>query len=120
MMMGRLFLHKSMGIYYVRASFIMEFIPIAFMNYEKRNKFDPNYINTVLAGFANGKGYLCSVDIYGCKLENDYVIQGFSSHFCNPVITNYWRPNMTEKDCKQIMLQCFRVLFYRDSRASDV
>ncbi len=77
--------------------------PIAFLNYQRRNKFDPNYINSVLAGFSNNKSYLCSVDLYGAKLESNYVLQGFASYFCNPVITNYWRPTMNEEDCKKIM-----------------
>jgi len=53
-------------------------------------------MNTIIAGFSDNKPYICSVDLYGAKMENDYAIQGFASYFCNPVITNYWRPDMDE------------------------
>merc|ERR1712113_321828 len=39
------------------------------INYDKRNKFNPHYINSVIGGFEDGKRYLASVDLHGMKLE---------------------------------------------------
>jgi len=39
-----------------------------------RNKFNPNYINTVLGGIVDGDRYLCTVDVFGAKLENEYAL----------------------------------------------
>jgi 20S proteasome alpha/beta subunit len=38
---------------------------------------------------------------------------------CTPIINNYWNPECSEEEARQIIIQCFRNLFYRDSRASD-
>jgi hypothetical protein len=39
-----------------------------------RNKFNPNFINTVLGGMVDGERYLCTVDVFGAKLENEYAL----------------------------------------------
>jgi len=91
----------------------------AYANYAKRNKFDPNYMTSVVAGFKDGEGYIGYVDHIGTVIDKDYVLTGFASYFCSPLIINNWKADMPLVDAIKIMENCFRVLFYRDKRATD-
>jgi len=44
------------------------------MNYKKRNKFDPNWVNTVMGGFSNGERYLASVNLHGLFIKSNYAL----------------------------------------------
>ena len=66
------------------------------MNYKKRNKFDPNWVNSIMAGYSNGERYLASVNLHGLFIKSNYCLAGFASYFCNPIIKNNWNENMTE------------------------
>ena len=111
---------KIMATIYVRRkileTFVKIFIFIAKINYDKRNKFNPHYINTVIGGFQNGQRYLASVDLHGMKLESNFACYGFASYFAKPILTNYWNPDMPEDQAKKILHKCFEVLFYRDCK----
>lgn len=65
---------------------------------------DPLLLYNVVAGFDKDKSYLASIDLYGTYLENDYVCTGFGEYLCKPIIMNYWKPNMTENQVKDIVI----------------
>ncbi len=44
------------------------------MNYKKRNKFDSNWVNTVMGGFSNGERYLASVNLHGLFIKSNYAL----------------------------------------------
>ena len=46
----------------------------------------PYYVSNVVAGFKDGNRYLGSVDPHGTYLENDFILTGFASMFCKPLI----------------------------------
>ena len=80
---------------------------------------NPLYLTSVLGGYYNKKRYLGYVDLYGTLLENNHILTGYAGYFCKPLIYNYWNENMTEEECKAIIKECFKILFYRDAKASD-
>ena len=86
------------------------------INYDKRNKFDPHFINTVIGGYMDGKAYLASVDHLGMCLPNHYALSGFATYFCNPLVVNKWHKDLTEEEARKIVHNCFEVLFYRDCK----
>ncbi len=76
-------------------------------------------MTSVVGGFKDGKSYLGYVDHIGTVIDKDFVLTGFAGYFCNPLITNGWKADMELVDAVKVMEDCFRVLFYRDKRASD-
>ena len=77
-------------------------------------------MTSVIGGFEKGKSYLGYVDHIGTVIDMDYVLTGFAGYFCQPIITNNWKADMDLVGAIKIMEDCFRVLFYRDKRATDM
>ena len=65
-------------------------IYLARLNYKRRDKFNPNYMNSIIGGFWEDKPYLASVDLFGTYLESPYCLTGFADYMCKPIVTNYW------------------------------
>ena len=59
------------------------------------------------------------VDCFGTLIEDDFLVTGLAHYFCKVLITEKWREDMTEEEAKKVLEDCMRVLFVRDSRASD-
>lgn len=87
--------------------------------YAKRNKMNPLYMTSVIGGFHQGKKYLASVDLFGTLIESDHIVTGFANYLCKPIISNYYRNTMSEKEVKGILEECFKVCYYRDCGAFD-
>jgi 20S proteasome subunit beta 7 len=92
---------------------------LARQSYAKRNKGSPLYMTSLIGGFYGGKRYLAYVDMFGALLEGTNMTTGYAGYFCKPLIANYWKEDMSEKEVKDILKECFRILYYRDSKASD-
>lgn len=73
----------------------------------------------VLGGVSNGKRYLAGVDLYGTLIESNWAATGFAGYLCKPLIYNYWNENMSEEETKAILLECFKVLAYRNTKAFE-
>ena len=73
----------------------------------------------MIAGFQNGERFLGSVDYLGTPIENNWIVTGMAGYFCKPIITNYWNPECDEATALAIIKECFKVLFCRDSSATD-
>ncbi len=84
-------------------------------------KMDPLWISTVVGGVRKdtGESFLGSVDIHGLKIEHNYVLTGISQHYCQVLIENNWKPDMSELEAKQLLATCMSLMFYRDKKASD-
>lgn len=87
--------------------------------YNRRSKMDPLWNSVVIAGFRGGKAYLGSSDLYGTQYEDDYVCTGLGAHMALPLIRKAWKAEMTEAEARTLLIDCMRVLFYRDTRASS-
>ena len=92
---------------------------ISSVMYEKRNKGDPLYNSLIVAGFSNSSSYLAYIDLYGTHIIGDYHVTGFAHHISKPIISEGWRPGMSEAEAKDLIEKGMRVLWYRDARASN-
>eukprot|EP00828_Plagiopyla_frontata_P043063 TRINITY_DN6622_c0_g1_i4.p2 TRINITY_DN6622_c0_g1~~TRINITY_DN6622_c0_g1_i4.p2 ORF type:complete len:101 (+),score=22.32 TRINITY_DN6622_c0_g1_i4:129-431(+) len=57
--------------------------------------------------------------MYGNLLEQNHVLTGIALSLCSAIVSQYWKEDCDEATCKQIIEQCFKVLFYRYARTTD-
>ena len=93
------------------------------VHYYKRNKMNPFLNSTATGGIDwDGKPVLFSIDQYGTLLKSDYVTIGMAQYFCNSIIAPEYPINyddLTRDEAVRLIEKCFKVLFYRDSRAGN-
>ena len=94
---------------------------IADHNYRRRVKMDPLWVSTIVGGVSksNGEVFLGMTDLYGTKVEHNYLLTGLSMHYCQVLMENRWREDLTEADARGIIEDCMRVMFYRDKKSLD-
>ena len=82
---------------------------------------DPLWCTTIVGGLnkATGELFLGQCDMYGTKVEANYLLTGLASHYCQVLMQNAWREDLTEADARNIIEECMRVMFYRDKKALD-
>jgi len=86
--------------------------------YNRRSKMDPLWNSIVVCGFRNGKSYLGTTDLYGTMYEDNFVATGLGAHMALPLMRKGWKEDLTEAEATTLLVDCMRVLFYRDTRAS--
>lgn len=91
------------------------------VNYQRRMKMDPLWNGSVIGGVRadTGESFLGMVDLYGTKIEGNFVITGLASHYCQVLLQNAWRPDLSEDEARKVIEECMRVMFYRDKKATD-
>ena len=91
------------------------------LNYQRRMKMDPLWNGTIMGGVKKDTGevFLGMVDLYGTKIEGDFMLTGLASHYCQVLMQNAWKDNLTEAEARTLIEACMRVMFYRDKKASD-
>ena len=89
--------------------------------YQKRMKGDPLWVTAVIGGInkTTGEVFLGRSDFHGTKIEADYIITGLGAHFCEVLLANNWRADMSEAEARKLMEDCMKVMFYRDKKAHD-
>ena len=87
--------------------------------YQKRCKFDPLYTTNIMSGVVEGKAYLAYLDMYGTYLEGDYHVSGFAHHLGKPILVDRYQEGMDEAAAKALITDIMKVLYLRDSRASN-
>ena len=94
---------------------------IARFNYNRRLKMNPLWCTTIVGGVRqdNGEAFLGMTDLYGLKLEENYLLTGLSAHYCQVLMANSWRPDLTEEEARKLLSECMTVMFYRDKKAID-
>ena len=82
---------------------------------------DPLWCSTIFAGVSkvDGEVFLGMTDLYGTRVEDNFLLTGLSAHYCQVLMQNRWRANMTEAEAKALLQDCMRVMFYRDKKAYD-
>lgn len=91
-----------------------------FMHYF-RNKMKP-YLNALLvAGYdeSTNKPFLGYVDYFGTTYKDVVASTGFGSHMGIPILRKRAREDMTLDEATTLLMDCCRVLWYRDCKASD-
>ncbi len=94
---------------------------IADHNYRRRMKMDPLWCTTVLAGHnkQSNELFLGMTDLYGTKVEANFILTGLAAHYCQVLMQNAWREDLTEAEARAIIEDCMRVMFYRDKKSLD-
>lgn len=95
---------------------------LSYISYEKRCKMNPYWNTTVVGGIDwDGKPFMNSVDLYGTKYNNTFLVSGFATYFAGPLLEKALPKDSSISKEKAIELidSLFRVLFYRDSTAGD-
>lgn len=90
-------------------------------NYQRRLKMDPLWCSTVVGGVSKDSGevFLGCTDLYGLRLEENFILTGLASHYCQVLMQNSWSAEMSEGEARQLIENCMRTMFYRDKKAHD-
>lgn len=56
-------------------------------------------------------------DLYGSIYEADLLATGYGLHLAIPLLRKHHRLDMTAAQARELLEDCMRVLFYRDTRA---
>jgi len=89
--------------------------------YNRRSRFDPLWLECVVAGFKDGEPFLGYVDKIGTAYESTEIATGFGLHLSVPMIREAreksQNPKLNREEAKKILTECMKVLYYRDCRA---
>merc|ERR1712137_1515531 len=85
--------------------------------YNRRNKMDPLWNSLVIAGMESGQAFLGQVDLLGTQYEDTTLATGFGAYLARPLLRKAYRDDLTLEEARKIIVNCMRVLFYRDARA---
>ena len=55
----------------------------------------------------------------GLKQECNWIATGFANYFCQVLLETNWRPDMTLQQAKELLDQCFKVMFWREKTGHD-
>eukprot|EP00922_Rhytidocystis_sp_ex-Travisia-forbesii_P037997 GHVS01056577.1.p1 GENE.GHVS01056577.1~~GHVS01056577.1.p1 ORF type:complete len:238 (+),score=15.19 GHVS01056577.1:144-857(+) len=89
------------------------------LTYAKRCKFNPLWTSAIVAGMQNSQRYLGYVDMYGTIYEESYIATGMGRYFGLTLLRDQHKPDMSEQEARDLLEQCMRLLFYRDTLASN-
>ena len=82
---------------------------------------NPLWCTTVVGGVRKdtGEKFLGMTDLYGLKIEHNYILSGLSNHYCQVIMENGWHSEITEAEAKKLLSTCMTIMFYRDKKATD-
>ena len=52
------------------------------VNYQRRMKMDPLWNGSIIGGVSQGQAFLGMVDLYGTKIESNFLLTGLAAHYC--------------------------------------
>jgi len=92
--------------------------------YHRRNQFDPLWNQIVVCGIKKDKTkteapkyFLGQVDLQGTFFEDNTLATGYGAYIARPLLRKAYKPDLTEKEARETLERCMRVLYYRDARA---
>lgn len=102
--------------------------------YNRRNSFDPLWNQIVICGVKDekfrsqkskeekpkddeSKFFLGQVDLHGTFFEDNTIATGYGAYIARPLLRQAYKPDLSEKEARDILERCMRVLYYRDARA---
>ncbi|XP_076045219.1 proteasome subunit beta type-4 [Oratosquilla oratoria] len=87
--------------------------------YNRRTRFDPLWLECVVAGYRDGKPFLGYVDKIGTAYEAPEIATAYGLHLSVPMIREARQKvtNMTKEKAKELIEACLKILYYRDCRA---
>jgi len=87
--------------------------------YNRRSKFDPLWNTFLVAGMEDGEPFLGCVDKIGTAFRDNKIATGYGAHIALPLMREALekKPQMSRDEVRALLINCLRVLFYRDCRA---
>jgi len=87
--------------------------------YNRRSKFDPLWNTFLVAGMEDGEPFLGCVDKIGTAFRDNKIATGYGAHIALPLMREALekKPQMSKEEVRALLINCLRVLFYRDCRA---
>ena len=82
---------------------------------------NPLWCSTIVGGIDKNSGevFLGVSDLYGTRIEQPFLLTGLGSHYCQVLMQNRRRDDMSEDEARELILDCMKVMFYRDKKAHD-
>lgn len=115
--------YDSDGGHNLRAPNVHEYL--SRLMYHRRNKMDPLWNAIIVGGFNDDRTpFLRYVDLLGVTYGSSTLATGFGNHLAIPLLRRLIPSdpdyiNVLEEDAKKVVMDCMRVLFYRDARSLD-
>ncbi|KAK3728473.1 hypothetical protein QZH41_002335 [Actinostola sp. cb2023] len=87
--------------------------------YFRRTKFNPLWNQVIVGGFYKGESFLGYIDKIGIAYQSDTVATGFGAYLAQPMLRDAFEknPNLTQEQARNVIIECLKVLFYRDARS---
>jgi len=91
--------------------------------YNRRSRFDPLWLDGVVAGFKGDELFLGFVDKIGFAYQDDIVCSGFGNYLITPLLRNEMEKcakagqPFNKEAAKKALTEGMKVLYYRDCRA---
>ncbi|ODQ82380.1 hypothetical protein BABINDRAFT_158987 [Babjeviella inositovora NRRL Y-12698] len=107
----------------LKAPHIHEYLSRVF--YNRRSKMDPLWNSVIVGGFdEQDKPFLAYVDLLGVTYSAPTLASGFGAHLAIPLLRKAIQNDgdeekLTEEQAREVMVNCMKVLFYRDARSMD-
>ncbi len=116
-------LHKDFAVHHlIGLSCVFEFPPESIDLFFLSDQFEVVHLKQLILFYLlPGDLILQSVDQFGTKLEGDYMTTGFALYFCQEIIEPILDQvkNYSRQQAIELLEECFKILFYRDSRAGN-
>ncbi|KAJ1678528.1 Proteasome subunit beta type-7 [Spiromyces aspiralis] len=93
------------------------------MLYNRRSNINPLWNSYIVGGKDKGEFFLGYVDMYGTTFQSASVSTGLGKHYAQPIMRKALETkgeDMSEDEAREVLLQCLRVLYYRDTRSLNV
>ncbi|KDN39052.1 hypothetical protein RSAG8_09088, partial [Rhizoctonia solani AG-8 WAC10335] len=88
--------------------------------YARRSKIDPLWNSMIVGGYKDGQSFLGYVDLLGTTYSASTIATGYGSMIAIPLLRKAvegHETTMTEEEGKALLIECMKVLFYRDARS---
>ena len=84
-------------------------------------KMDPLWTGSIIGGVRKdtGEAFLGMIDLYGTKIEGNFLLTGLAAHYGQVLMQNAWKPDLSEAEARKVIEDIMRVMFYRDKKAAD-
>ncbi|CUA75795.1 20S proteasome subunit beta 7 [Rhizoctonia solani] len=88
--------------------------------YARRSKFDPLWNAMIVGGYKDGQSFMGYVDLLGTTYSASTISTGYGSMIAIPLLRKAVEgreTTLTEEEGKELLIECMKVLFYRDARS---